>query len=712
MLVLAQGPVTKRPGSKFIASAKYTNKKVRLISFEYSTEDAYIIEMGDYYMRFYRDGGQILSAGVPYEIITPFSEDEIFNVQYAQSNNIMYLVCPTDPPQKLTRSGHTNWTISAADIDNGPFQLQNASTTTITPSAATGNITLTASADLFDRDMVGGLFEINQKRGTSTVTGSFTGNGSSSTSAYFTGGYSFTTSGTWVGKLTLERSEDGTNWDNALASLTDTNFDNPSENEDDGAYYRVTMADYASGTCKYVFTIFDELNHGVVKITGYTSPVTVSANVITDLEGTTATSRWREGYWSDYRGWPQTVEFHQQRLIFGGNKTFPQTLWFGEENPDNYEDFLEGTLDTSAFIIALQGQNPIRWMVSQNVLMIGTAGSIGVYGENGKVITPTTPAYKENSKVGSSPIRAIIAGDELLYIERGNKKVREMIYSLQYDKYVSPDLTILAEDIAKQKIKDAAFQSRPNPILWCVLENGDAATLTYYKDQEVVAWASQTTDGLYKSFSVIPSEDEDEVWCVVERTVNGATKTFIEQIQPIYWGDNDNLCFFLDCGLSYSGSATNTFSGLGHLAGNNVSVYADGILLSTETVTSAGVVTIDNQASDVVIGLPFTAKLETMPIVIDPQDRSMNKKINFIAFDLYKSGQFKYGNGANSALIDVYMYEDSTVTASQGLYTSEQAFKRVSFPYGSMKKQTVYVESANPVPLTIRAIIPEYSIVP
>lgn len=491
VLVTTQGPAVKRPGTRFIAATK-ANGEVRLIPFEYSTSDTYILETGNGYFRFYRDGGQILDSGSPYEIVSPFGTDDLLNIQFAQTDNMMYMVDGAHHPQKLSRLGHTSWVIEDADFQTGPFLPENLTTTTITPSAKTGSITLAASGNIFQAGHVGSIWQINQKRASSILTAKLSSNKTSLQSVYFQGGFSFITTGTWDATVTLERStNNGVTWAAALAPLNGANFDNPAETEEDGAIYRVVMSDYVSGTCDFTLTITDQMNKGVVKITAVASAVSATATVLAALSSTTATTQWREGYWSDYRGWPKTVGFHQQRIVFGGSNSFPQTVWFGKADPDDYLNFTEGTLDTAAFTIALPGQNQIQWLLSQDYLFIGTAGSAGKYGEQGKAITPTSPNYTEQVKSGSSNIRAVAAGDSILYVERGGRKVRELAYSLQADKYQAPDLTILAEDITESGIRDIAFQSRPDPMKWCVLNDGTVAVLTYQREQEVIAWTKQ-----------------------------------------------------------------------------------------------------------------------------------------------------------------------------------------------------------------------------
>lgn len=790
MLVTVQGPVLKRPGTKYIATAK--TGTVRLLPFEYSTDDAYVIETGNLYMRFYRDGGQILDPVNPVEIVTVFGTSELFNIQYAQTDDELYLVDGTDAPQVLTRADHDDWTIADVAFETGPFLPENDTATTITPTAATGNIRLDASASIFQSGHVGSIWSINQVRASSTVEGTFTGNDTSLSSPEFQGDFSFITTGTWTGTITLMRSTNGgASWRSALIATDDTNYNNPAEFEEDGAIYRVVASNSFAGTANFTFTIADNINRGVVEITSFVSATEVLATVVTDLVDASATTIWREPYWSDFRGWPKTVAFHQQRLVFGGTTTYPQTIWFGKQDPDDYANFLEGTLDTSAFIVALEGQNPIRWFLSQDLLLIGTSGSCGKWGEQAKPVTPTSPNYQEQTRHGSAAISAVLGGDSVLYIERGSRNVREFGFNLQFDKYLSPDLSILSPEITDSGIKEAEFQLRPDPVLWCVLNNGDIATLTYRRDQSVTAWTKQTTTGDFESVAIISSgEAEDEVWVSVERTVDGTASRYIEQFQPNDWGDQEDA-WFVDSGLTNDGGAAvtvtgatqaepgvitavahgfsdgeqvlfesvvgmielngnvytvsakttdtfalkdvtdtwdydtsgftaytsggtvqkveNTYGGLSHLEGETVAVFADGIILSNEVVAS-GSITIDAFANVATAGLSYTTKLETLPIRVDPQDIALNKKIKRLYIDFYKTGDVSYGNRPGDDLTQVNFFDEATVTAFQEFHTSTVKMKQFAFPYSGMVKQTVYLESAKPAPLGVRAIVPQIEV--
>jgi len=773
MFALSQGPATRRPGTKYIATVK--SGAPVLLSFDRSVDDTYAIETGPLYMRFYRNGGQILNAGNPYEIVTPFLQADLLDIQTTQVSDTMYMVDGTNPLQKLVRFDHDDWTIVDAPITTGPFQTQNATDTTIDPAGYTftaqagadtftitgsgdlssiftdsknflvagatandgvwvvgstgavdpfvitvgaagdvvagtggtimvkdGPVTLTASEEIFKPGHAGNgsLWEVNQQRGTSTLTGSLASDTSSTSTASFTGGYGFTTSGTWVGTVTLERStDDGATWDAALQPFNDTNFDNPAETESAIAVHRVTMTNYGSGTCKFSHTISDTLSHGIAQIDTYTNGNIVSGTIIQNMASGTPTTNWREGYWSDFRGWPKTVQIHHQRLIMGGSDSFPQTVWFGKADSDDYEDFAEGTLDTSSFTVALEGQNPITWLLGEDYLFMGTSGSVGRYGESGQAHTPTSPDYREQTRNGAKNIQAELAGNSILYIERAGRRVREFGFSLSSDKYLSTDMTQISANITEGGIIDVDFQSRPDPILWCVLD-GDIATLTYLREQAVVAWSLQNTDGDFESVAVIPSSDEDEVWVVANRDAG----RFIEQFQPRDWGADDDDAWFVDAGISYSGVATTSFAGATHLANETVSVYADGIIQSDAIVAGDGTFTLDLAAENVIVGLAYTSKLETMPLITSQEDSFYDKKVKSIDLDLYKTKTCSYSNRPDTNFTKINFFSEAGFTAVQPLYTSVLNPKHLPTMWGSTKKQTISIQTSEPAPLTIRAI--------
>jgi hypothetical protein len=147
---IAQGPVTRRPGTMYVAEPKFAAKQARLVRFEYSTTQAYIIEFGDQYVRFYRNEGRLESPpGTPVEVATPYLEADLFNLSFTQSADVLYITHPSYAPRKLVRLTATTWSLNTIVFLDGPYLRQNSTATTITPSATTGSVTLTASAATF-----------------------------------------------------------------------------------------------------------------------------------------------------------------------------------------------------------------------------------------------------------------------------------------------------------------------------------------------------------------------------------------------------------------------------------------------------------------------------------------------------------------------------------------------------------------------------------
>ena len=154
------GGVSNRAGMRYVAEAKHAGKAVRLVPFEYSDADAYLLEFGDEYVRFYKNGAQLAKDGSPYELETPYLEGELRALSFAQSADVLFIVHPNHPPMELARYADTNWTLEKCAFKGGPFRTMNSTDTTIALSSMTGNVTLTASAALFNAGHAGALFSV------------------------------------------------------------------------------------------------------------------------------------------------------------------------------------------------------------------------------------------------------------------------------------------------------------------------------------------------------------------------------------------------------------------------------------------------------------------------------------------------------------------------------------------------------------------------
>ncbi len=232
-----------------------------------------------------------------------------------------------------------------------------------------------------------------------------------------------------------------------------------------------------------------------------------------------------------------------------------QTVWLSSTG--DYENFAEGVNDADSFLLVVPSTNEIRWIESLQELLLGTGADEWRIGTN-ELQTPLTPtnfSVKQQSTRGSRDMQPKKVADTLLFVDFVGRKIRELAYDDRIGKYLTPDMTVLAEDITLSGIVCIAHQKNPDSILWCVLTDGSLLSMTYDREQNVVAWANHPiggTDVSVQSVAVIPGVAEDEIWISVSRTVNSSTVIYIEQMQPRTFGTDLDDAFFVDSGLTFT----------------------------------------------------------------------------------------------------------------------------------------------------------------
>lgn len=544
MIPMPHGGVTRRKGFEFVAAAKYDadDKPVRLIDFQFSRTVSFILELGDLYMRFFYQGNQVMDGSDPYEITTPYTAAECAELQYVQINDVVYITHPAHPVQKLSRLANDNWTLVAVDFDEPPFQDENLSAVTLSPSATTGSITLTASAATFLASDVGAYYRIGYRRASTSTEKKITAVGTSS-SILVSGKWFFRTYGIWTATIEVQRSVNGsTGWESVrtYTGAKDRNIDVEGE-EADTAYYRINVTSWTSQTAtngedsRAVFELDDRFVYGFVQITGFTSTTVVSATVKQALFQTGATKVWAEGSWSPRRGFPAACAFYENRMYFAGSTYQPQTLW--GSIVDDYENFKAGTSDTDSveFTLSSTERQQVIWMVAQSKLVIGTnSGEWSASGsELDDTITPTKIRVRQQSNFGSKAGRALLVNDTILFVQRSGRKLREAIYDAVREGYQSSDVTILADHITAGGITSPCYQSDRDSIFWGIA-NGKLIGMTYEKEQTVIAWHRHTTQGRFEAVETIYGTLDDEVWVSVLRDIDGVQKRYIERMTGYY----------------------------------------------------------------------------------------------------------------------------------------------------------------------------------
>lgn len=590
-----QGGVERRPGSLFDKETKTSLKKSRLIPFVFSTTTAYVLEFGDLYMRVFKNGVQVeASPGVPFEITTPYTENDIASLNYAHSADTMFLAHPSFAMRRLVRLADNKWKMAVAPFVIEPNEeLGFDPAASITLSATTGTITVTASVASFlasdvGRQITAGLGAANITVFTSTTV----------VTAEVKDDFEST------GPITAG------NWTITESPKTTCT---PSDFKPIGKTITLTLGANgwrAGDVGKYV-----RINRGLVEITVFTSALVVSAIIRSRLEDTDPAEKggWQllEKIWNASNGFPGSVALYQQRLIANGGSRFPHHL-YGTKTA-LFLDFSSSTLvdtDGFSFILSSEQINPIQHLVSAGDLLAFTyGGEFGLSGGPDTPLTPTSVQVTNPSTYGASPVRPVRVGQEILFIQRGGTKLLAFPLRLQ-GVLLAPDLTFHADHILTSMVKEAAYAQEPESRLWAVRKDGLIAVMSVYRNnsdlsQDIHAWSRQSTDGLYESICVVPIANQDQVWVIVNRTVGGATKRYVEHFDPLRNTDS--------CIVATSGTPQTVWSGLGHLEGKTVDILADGVVMPQSTVVS-GSITLPRGALSVEIGLHYDSEIELLPL--------------------------------------------------------------------------------------------------
>ena len=413
---------------------------------------------------------------------------------------------------------------------------------------------------------------------------------------------------------------------------------------------------------------------------------------------------------------PSVVAFFEQRLVFGNTNNNPQTLWFSKNG--DYTNFTVGTADDDALIytIVANQSNEIRFLSSTAVLTVGTAGGEYVLtSTNDGPITPTTTLIRKYSNYGSAKVNTVQVADVTLFIQRGNRKIREFkfIGNVNVGGYSAPDLSILSEHITNGGLVDVAYQQEPDGVVWFVRNDGVLLGMTYRREEEVVAWHKHIIGGSFsggnavvESIATLPTDTgEDELYMIVKRTINGATRRYIEKLSLFDFGGDTTSAFFVDSGLSYSGGAISSVSGLYHLEGETLTILANGAAHANKTVSNGGI-SFDFSATSAAIGYGYTSNLQTLRIEsgsVDGTSQGKPKRIHGITVRLHETVGVEIGN--SSGELDRIPFRDSSMAMDTAvpLFTGD---KEIEFPGGFDDDDRVYIKQDQALPLSVLAFYP------
>ena len=563
-----QGPAENRPGFAYVAEVKNSAQTVRLLSFTFSTTQTMVIEFGNEYFRFHTQGQPLLysdgaaynnstnysigdiakSGGVNYysrtgaqgqavsnsthwyamptnpniyEVPHPYQEAELFDVHYVQSADVMTLVHPNHAPRELRRLSATKWELKTINFASPLASPTGVSVAAYIPSSSSTNSDTYEAHEYVVTAVASNLVDESSQSNSGSVQNNI----------YVTGA-----------KNTIT-------W-NAVSGASK---------------YRV----YKEQAGLYGF---------IGEVTGTTI---VDANIGPDFSRTPPIY---ENEFQTTNNFPGAVSYFEQRRVFAGTNNEPQSILMTKSGTESNMSFGRPIRDDDRikFKVAAREANTIRHIVplTQLLLLTGSA-EWRVSSINSDAITPTSISVKPQSYVGANNAQPVIVNNSMVYAAARGGHIRELGYNWQANGFITGDLSLRAPHLFDNlTITDMALAKAPIPIVWFISSNGKLLGFTYVPEQTIGAWHQHDTDGTFESVATVSEGNDDVLYCVVKRTINGATKKYVERLGTRLF-DNARDCFFVDCGATYNGTNTDTnrtvtiSGGTNYTRGESVTITAN-----------------------------------------------------------------------------------------------------------------------------------------
>jgi hypothetical protein len=614
-----QGPAENRPGTTYVATVKDSTKSTRLLPFTYSTTQTMVLEFGQGYIRFHTQGstlqagspaayngatayvvGDLVSSGgvnyyciaattgnappnatywypLPssaYEIPSPYQEADLFSIHYVQSGDVLTLVHPNHAPRELRRLGATTWTLTTITFV-APVAVPGAPTVTASrgdalnitgiTQANPGVVTTVGNHGFAIGDSVyidggtmtqlSGFYLVNTTPATNTF----------SVKAYDTGiPVNTTTYTAWSSGGFVQFGDKSLDFDNfyvvtAIAqNAVDESAASPSGNVINnlnaiGAKNTISWSAVAGALRYNVY----KRQSGLYGYIGQTAATSFDDDNIAPDMGITPPIV--ETPFNSANNYPRSVSYFEQRRIFAGTNNAPQTIWMtrsGTESDLSYSLPVKDS-DRISIRVAARELNTINHIVPLTQLLLMTSSAEWrVSPINSDALTPTTISVRPQSYIGANDVQPEIVNNTVVYCAARGGHVRELGYSWQSSGFITGDLSIRAAHLFDDlTLVDMCYSKSPQPILWFVSSNGNLLSLTYMPEQQIGAWAQHDTLGLYESCTAVAEGNEDRVYVVVKRTINGNSVRYVERMATRQITTLEN-CFFVDSGCTYDGTNT------------------------------------------------------------------------------------------------------------------------------------------------------------
>lgn len=636
-IIMQEGCVVNRSGLEFLQEVKFSNKNTRLIPFVFNANQSYILEFGEKYIRFLKDGGYILgNDNEIYEIETDYSSEDIFEIDYVQQADVMTLVHKNYRPKTLSRLEHNNWEFKEINF----------------------------------------CAKINPPQNPIAV---YTGSTSANTTVY-----------TYV-----------------ICAVDKTTKEESSRSQETSvighleAYW--TTSEYITISWQAVenaleYNVYRSVN-GIFGYVGTSSTTSFKDNNI-EPDLSSCAPIFNNPFESEN---PSSVCYFQQRKIYASSSKNPQTLWAsqsGSEENFNTSRPLNAT-DSITLSIYDNVANNIQHLIPfDDLIVITTNSEWCVNGQDGVFCATPSPICNMQSYYGAAKIKPVISGSMVLFVQSGGNIVRDLGYNYLSNSYDGEELTLFANHLFEgKKIVDMAYSKEPYRILWCVMNDGELNGLTYNPKQKICAWHRHTTLGKFKSVTTIREEGEDIAYFVIEREIRGEIKKYIERMKSRNVTSLENS-FFLDCALKKDFSEkVKKITNLTHLKNQNVTALLDYGVVENLKVNEHGELNLPYEAKHVLIGLPYSFKLETLNIEGEGS-LGVKKVLNKVEVKILNSREDFFIENDNNTISQNARNRDS-INNPKKLFSTDVEFSPLS---NSKIEANVRLLQKYPLPIKILSI--------
>lgn len=801
-IVTPFGGLSRRPGFQYIDNAARNTGEIRLIPFQYSTGDAFVLEITPYLIRFFYKGALLRKAdGSPYTLATPWPSPRSLHVK--QINDVMYFCTNTHPPMRLERYSTLNWALKDISWKYIPWRHASLQGTYLSFTRQNflnegravyalhingfdwkgnyeGSNYVRISTLLPDRNVwLNGGYLYNMllsmatestlaKAGTVYTEGwriyyidaagyayfytckkKYVYNAATSTthdpamypdyfqpgihvgeSFYVEGSWEFRTTGTWKGEFLMQKSfDDGQSWLNVRScySEEDSNFIVNGDERDDPCQVRLSVAKMHPNSMPTMINlriISHKVDH-IFSLTGQASSSgTWYARLLTDYSpgDSGATRDWSLSAFGSKYGYPGAMTWHQNRLVFAGTPTQPQTLWISRT--DDYHNFRLGANDSDAMelTIAAGSQNKIQWIHSRQKLFLGTSeGEWTLDSADGRALTPSNACFICHSHQGGEAHMALPMESSLLFVQRGARNIRELSYNINNDGYATSDLTLFAEHISDPGITDLCLFHDDQQRLWIVKSDGEAAGMTWIPSQNILAWNRNILrDALFLAVTAIYNgAQHQELWAVVERQTASGTMRSVERLSARETLPAAGITMtaeetpvYLDSWSRVEPTEAGTLTGLSHLAGCSVAAYPGHCPHKAVygSVSDQGAFTLPEGADPGTwtLGVPYQSLVTTTPFDYLETAGQLKNHISTQISLLHSHPGMEYSSSAEGewyrADLPVPYSETGGISASPTRYYSGYTLQQQAVL--NQQSPCLRLRTDEPHPLNILSIIP------